>query len=67
MLRSDGSYIRDNIFMDDVVLGYLLLLQHINRAPGERKNSYAWIEVKFWYTERYAGTFAWYKSRLYAK
>lgn len=37
-LRSDGSYIRDYIYVDDVVRGYMLLAKHIDRAIGEAYN-----------------------------
>lgn len=37
-LRSDGSFIRDYIYVKDVVNGYLLLLQHMNITTGKSFN-----------------------------
>ncbi|HBB76898.1 MAG: hypothetical protein A3J18_02530 [Candidatus Levybacteria bacterium RIFCSPLOWO2_02_FULL_40_18] len=37
-IRSNGKYVRDYIYVKDVVDGYLLLLQKINRVQGEAFN-----------------------------
>ncbi len=37
-IRSDGSYIRDYLYVKDVVRGYLLLLKNINKVKGEAFN-----------------------------
>jgi CDP-glucose 4,6-dehydratase len=38
VIRSNGKYIRDYLYVKDVVDGYLLLAQHINRIKGEAFN-----------------------------
>lgn len=50
VLRSDGTYIRDYVYVKDVVSGYLFLLKHIYNIKGEAFNlssndSYSVIEV----------------------
>lgn len=37
-LRSNGKYIRDYIYVDDVVKGYILLLKKINQTTGQAYN-----------------------------
>ena len=37
-IRSDGTYIRDYVYVKDVVEGYLLLLKNINKVKGEAFN-----------------------------
>jgi CDP-glucose 4,6-dehydratase len=37
-IRSDGTYVRDYIYVKDVVNGYLFLLKNINRIKGEAFN-----------------------------
>jgi len=37
-IRSDGTYIRDYLYVKDVVDGYLFLLKNINRIKGEAFN-----------------------------
>lgn len=37
-IRSDGTYVRDYIYVKDVVDGYLFLLKNINRIKGEGFN-----------------------------
>ena len=38
VLRSDGSYVRDYIYVDDVVSGYLFLLNRMDTVKGEAFN-----------------------------
>jgi len=38
IIRSDGTPVRDFIFTDDIVAGYLLLAENIDRAKGEAFN-----------------------------
>ena len=38
MLRSDGTYKRDYVYVEDVVSAYLFLLQHISVAKGQAFN-----------------------------
>ncbi len=38
IIRSDGSPVRDFIYTKDIVEGYLLLAEHIDRAAGEAFN-----------------------------
>lgn len=37
-IRSDGTYVRDYIYVKDVTNGYLLLLKNINKIKGEAFN-----------------------------
>lgn len=37
-IRSDGTFVRDYCYVNDVVDGYLLLFQHLNRVAGEAFN-----------------------------
>jgi len=37
-IRSDGTYIRDYLYVGDVVDGYLLLLKNMNKIKGEAFN-----------------------------
>lgn len=37
-IRSDGKYVRDYIYVKDVVTGYIFLLQHIERIVGQAFN-----------------------------
>lgn len=37
-IRSDGTYVRDYLYVGDVVEGYLLLLKNMNRIKGEAFN-----------------------------
>jgi CDP-glucose 4,6-dehydratase len=37
-LRSDGSFVRDYVYVKDVVKGYLFLLDHIKKTKGEAWN-----------------------------
>lgn len=37
-IRSDGKYIRDYLYVKDVVRGYILLAQNIDKAKGEAFN-----------------------------
>jgi len=37
-LRSDGSYVRDYIYIEDVVGGYIILLKNFSRIKGEAFN-----------------------------
>ncbi len=37
-LRSDGSYVRDYLYVKDVVRGYLMLMANINKIKGEAFN-----------------------------
>lgn len=37
-IRSDGTYIRDYIYVKDVVNGYLVLMKNINKIKGEAFN-----------------------------
>lgn len=37
-IRSNGKYIRDYLYIKDVVNGYLLLLKHIDKVKGEAFN-----------------------------
>lgn len=37
-LRSNGKFIRDYLYVKDVVSGYLLLAKNINKAKGEAYN-----------------------------
>ena len=37
-IRSDGKYIRDYLYVKDVVSGYIFLLQHIEKTKGEAFN-----------------------------
>jgi CDP-glucose 4,6-dehydratase len=37
-IRSDGKYVRDYLYVKDVVLGYLTLLKNINKIKGEAFN-----------------------------
>lgn len=38
LLRSDGSYVRDYLYVKDVVNGYIHLLTHIDKTAGEAYN-----------------------------
>lgn len=38
LLRSDGSYVRDYLYVNDVVSGYIFLLKNIKRANGHAFN-----------------------------
>jgi len=38
LIRSNGEYVRDYIYVKDVVDGYLLLLKNINKVSGEAFN-----------------------------
>jgi CDP-glucose 4,6-dehydratase len=38
LIRSDGKYVRDYIYVKDVVSGYLLLMQNIAKVKGEAFN-----------------------------
>ena len=38
LIRSDGTYVRDYIYVNDVISGYLLLLRKINQIKGEAFN-----------------------------
>jgi CDP-glucose 4,6-dehydratase len=38
VVRSDGTYIRDYVYVKDVVSGYLFLLHHIDTVKGEAFN-----------------------------
>ena len=38
LIRSDGKYIRDYLYVKDVVEGYVFLLQHIEKIKGEAFN-----------------------------
>ncbi len=38
VIRSDGSYVRDYIYVEDVVSGYLFLLEHRDKTNGEAFN-----------------------------
>ena len=37
-LRSNGTYVRDYLYVKDVVAGYLLLARHIDQAKGQAYN-----------------------------
>lgn len=37
-LRSDGSYVRDYIYVGDVALAYMFLLEHVQEAKGQAFN-----------------------------
>lgn len=37
-IRSDGTFVRDYLYVKDVVAGYLFLLQNIEKAKGEAYN-----------------------------
>ncbi len=50
VVRSDGTYIRDYVYVKDVVSGYLFLLKHLDKAKGEAfnlssNNSYSVIDL----------------------
>lgn len=38
LVRSDGRYVRDYLYVKDVVAGYLLLAKNIERVKGEAFN-----------------------------
>lgn len=38
LLRSDGTFVRDYIYVKDVVSGYILLLENISKTAGEAYN-----------------------------
>lgn len=38
LLRSNGNYVRDYIYVKDVALGYIFLLKNLNKAKGEAYN-----------------------------
>lgn len=38
LIRSDGKFVRDYLYVKDVVSGYLFLLQNINKIKGEAFN-----------------------------
>ena len=38
LLRSDGTYVRDYLYVKDVVDGYIFLLKHFKKAVGEAFN-----------------------------
>ncbi len=38
LLRSDGTYVRDYIYVKDVVLGYIFLLKNLHKVIGEAFN-----------------------------
>ena len=38
LVRSDGKYVRDYLYVKDVVNGYLLLAQNIEKVKGEAFN-----------------------------
>ena len=37
-IRSDGTYVRDYLYVKDVVSGYIFLLQHMDKVKGEAFN-----------------------------
>lgn len=50
VLRSDGTYVRDYVYVEDVVSGYILLWKEFDRAKGEAYNfssrdSYSVVQV----------------------
>ena len=50
ILRSDGTYVRDYVYVKDVISGYLFLLQQIDKAKGgafnlSSDNSYSVVDL----------------------